>query len=395
MQIRCRVSVPLFLLLMATLIVGTSSILAQRKMPLPVSSAEKAVAEVGKQIAPDPKLTLFRVQVHQAQGKVTLSGMVESVQARSAVLSAVHKVAKEVVDSIVVVPDARIGADKYGIVRVSVGNLRGMPDHTAEMVTQVLMGMVVEILRSDQGFYLVHAPDRYVGWIESSSIVRSNAEEAAAWQGGPLLYVAPMYTAVRSKPDNGSLPVSDVVTGCLLKESAPASDGWRQVALPDSRQGYIREADATPLEKWKASRNPTPGSIIARAELFMGVPYLWGGTSPKGLDCSGFVKTVYSIEGIALPRDADQQYKSGSGTLIDPGAHLENLKKGDLLFFGGKGEGEKPPEVTHVGIYEDSSRYIHCSGMVRINSFDSTRSDFNGSLLKRLIGVRRVLSDTK
>ena len=121
----------------------------------------------------------------------------------------------------------------------------------------------------------------------------------------------------------------------------------------------------------------------------MGVPYLWGGTSTKGVDCSGFTKTVYSLNGIQLLRNASHQARLGEAVELNP--ELSNLKKGDLLFFGSAANDRRPERVTHVGIYLENKRFIHSSGLVRINSLDPKSPVYDVRRHKTLIRVRRYL----
>ena len=121
----------------------------------------------------------------------------------------------------------------------------------------------------------------------------------------------------------------------------------------------------------------------------MGIPYLWGGTSSKGLDCSGFSKTVYYANGIILPRDASQQVFSGD--LVDTENDFENLQKGDLLFFGFSTDGNKKERITHVAIYIGNKNFIHASGKVKINSIDKNSEIFDEFRLKTFIRAKRIL----
>ncbi len=104
----------------------------------------------------------------------------------------------------------------------------------------------------------------------------------------------------------------------------------------------------------------------------MGIPYLWGGSSPKGADCSGFVQSVFFRNGLILQRDASLQALHGLNVDISDG--YDRLKKGDLLFFGSLVN--NLPHVTHVAIYLGNKEYINSSGRVMINSLDSTRCEF-------------------
>jgi gamma-D-glutamyl-L-lysine dipeptidyl-peptidase len=120
------------------------------------------------------------------------------------------------------------------------------------------------------------------------------------------------------------------------------------------------------------------------------VPYLWGGTSTKAMDCSGFTKTVYMMNGLQLNRDAYQQAEEGIE--IAPGEKFQNLRKGDLLFFGRKGGGNKPEEVLHVALYLKDRLFIHSSGMVKINSLDPASPVFDANKVKSFICARRIIT---
>ena len=114
-----------------------------------------------------------------------------------------------------------------------------------------------------------------------------------------------------------------------------AEDGiFYKVNYPDGREAFVKKDEAKLFNEWYNSLNPTGETILNTAYRFMGIPYLWGGTSTKGMDCSGFTKTVYFLNGIILSRDASQQVNTGE--LVDTKDGWKNLQAGDLLFFGRK-----------------------------------------------------------
>jgi gamma-D-glutamyl-L-lysine dipeptidyl-peptidase len=161
------------------------------------------------------------------------------------------------------------------------------------------------------------------------------------------------------------------------------------VEYPDGRTGFIAKEEAQVFEAWLAGAEDTPERIVATAKRFLGVPYLWGGTSSKGMDCSGFTKTVYYLNGVLLPRDADQQAAVGDSVDV-PAGHMD-LKPGDLLFFGSHAREGKPERVTHVAISLGGRRFIHSSADVHVNSLDPADSDYSDFRSVSFLRARRII----
>ena len=151
----------------------------------------------------------------------------------------------------------------------------------------------------------------------------------------------------------------------------------------------MEKSAALPEKEWRKSLKQDAASIIRTAHTLMGVPYLWAGTSSKGVDCSGFVRTVLFMHDIIIPRDASQQAYVGQH--IDIAPDFSNLQPGDLVFFGRKATAERKERVVHVGIYIGGRRFIHSQGDVRISSFDPQDERFDEYNLGRLLFAARVL----
>ncbi|MCP4711940.1 MAG: C40 family peptidase, partial [Planctomycetes bacterium] len=180
-----------------------------------------------------------------------------------------------------------------------------------------------------------------------------------------------------------ALPISDLVmlNKIILLRSYP---GWYEVELPDGRKGFVKADQVMDEKAFIEKYPPTAQAIIKTGTRMIGNPYVWGGTSVKGFDCSGFTQTVYKHHGIQLPRDANMQVKIGQEVSMEN--DLKDLRPADLLFFG-----SSINRISHVGMYLGQGRYIHCSGLMRVNSFDPKADDYDSYLRNRLRAVRRIL----
>jgi gamma-D-glutamyl-L-lysine dipeptidyl-peptidase len=344
------------------------------------------VARVRDQVAPDTRVTVFDVKAEAKDNAIEVTGDVEQAPAKDALLKALREAGfSNVVDRISVLPDPALSARPLAVVTVSVAVMKTKPSHSSELGNQLIMGMVVKVLKKDGGWYFVQSlDDRYLGWMETDHLAFLTREQVDSFARGPRVIVTALFTLVREEASPDAPAVADLVVGAVLGTSGQKG-GWLAVQLPDGRKGFVNQADATDYQAWKASRKITPENTEQTARRFMGVPYLWGGTSAKGFDCSGYVKTVFRLNGTELQRDADQQSNEGVAVPTDNG--LAQLRKGDVLFFGPRAGVTR---ITHTGIYLGDKLFIHCSGLVKMNSFDQASPIYSENLLKRLVKVRRM-----
>lgn len=256
----------------------------------------------------------------------------------------------------------------WGQPLISVACMREEPRHGSELVSQCLLGMPVAIMGCEGEWLDVMTPEGYRGWVNQSSIAEKSEDEMVAWRTTER-YVVDSPTEIRvyadSSLDAAEGVVTDLVDGCIVEGSAVRTPGVLAVTLPDGRSGYADRSRFMEIGEW--STQPfDKEKIIARAEALMGVPYLWGGLSIKSMDCSGLVKLCYWSNGIIVKRDASQQAQCGTPVERD------KITRGDILFFGNAETGR----VTHVGIYEGDSMYVHSSGRVRRNSLDRESPEY-------------------
>jgi gamma-D-glutamyl-L-lysine dipeptidyl-peptidase len=359
--------------------------------PQAVPTADAALKGVKDKFAPDTRVAVFDVTAERRGETVVVKGEVGDPTARDAALAAVAAAGHaDIVDQITVLPDPALGAETWGVVTVSVAHVRGKPSHSAEQVTEVPMGAVAKLLKRQGSWYYAQTEtENYLGFFEESHVAAMSRAGIDAWNRAPRLMTTALFAVVRERPATDAPPVCDLVAGSVLK-AGPTQSGWSAVELPDGRKGFVERANVQDYDAWRQSRRLTPETIEKTALQFMGVPYLWGGTSPKGFDCSGFTKTVYRLNGVEIARDTDQQADQGKTVSFEK--DFSQLKKGDLLFFCPSAT--RRDRITHVGIYLGDGVFIHCSGLVKRNSLIAGSPIYSENLLKRLVRVRRFVTDT-
>jgi cell wall-associated NlpC family hydrolase len=349
------------------------------------SEVDKIIAQTKKDFIPDGRLSVYDVKCVERGSRVVLKGCTMSAEAKKALLERVSAIKKHVTDSVTLLPDAALGDKTYGVVDVSVCNVRAADDFSAELSLQALLGMPVRIIQ-DEMFYRVQTPDLYTGWVHHTGITPMTKAEYDAWNRAVKIIVTAHYGFAYSRPDAKSQTVSDVVSGDRLKWEGTEGDFYK-VSYPDGRIAYLSKTVAMTEREWRSSIKQDAASIIKTAYSLMGIPYMWGANSAKSADCSGFVRTVLFLHDIIIPRDASQMAYIGQHIDIAPAC--SNLQPGDLVFFGRKAGNGKKEHVSHVGLYVGNQRFIHSMGDVHESSFNPKDANYDAyNLGRRLHAVR-------
>jgi cell wall-associated NlpC family hydrolase len=260
------------------------------------------------------------------------------------------------------------------------------------MATQALLGMPLKLLKRHHGWYLVRTPNNYIAWAKTSNVHRINQTDYNNWKNAQKLIYLKTYGFSYEQPSETAEHVTDLVAGDIL-ELKGSHGSFYKVGYPDGSTGYISKKEAKPFNNWDKNLNLTHQSLVNVAKTMLGVPYLWGGTSTKGVDCSGFTHTIYYLNGRIIPRDASQQVEAG--TLVDTTKNWENLQVGDLLFFGHPATDSTGQRVVHVAMWIGHGEYIQSLGNVHISSMDSSASNFGAFNLHRYLESRRYLGHWK
>ena len=316
---------------------------------------------------------------------------------------------------------------RMAVVETSTCYMRIAPDYESALETQELMGTVVEIVGESGYWREIVSPQPYKAWATEKTLVEMTAEEIKEYEAAPKYMFTELYGHVYMEPSEKSQTLCDLVGGDVmrmaLKNGKAAIKGkWAMVMLPSGKTGWVPKTAVKTLgERTKVRMGDGADNmisiekmeaIIASAHQLLGVPYLWGGMSAKGVDCSGMVRISAIMNDVLLPRNASQQIFCGTPVemncdsdfwdenyrivfmtefIEEMKARVKNLKRGDLVFFGTPATDEKPRRVTHVGIYLGDNRIIHSSHMVRINSLNPEDADYYENA-HRLIAACRLFN---
>lgn len=275
------------------------------------------------------------------------------------------------------------GQQRWAVVNTSCAYLRAEPDYESGLETQSLMGTVVEVLGEDRYWRKVSTPDPYVAWTNDLMLAYMTEEEKDAYIAAPKWICTVENTYIYAGPEPGAGRIADFTMGGLVRKTEGMRHGKVEVLLPSGERGWVRRSEVEDFGLWARSRTLSGENLVATAKKFLGVPYLWGGISSKGFDCSGLVKFCYMMNGVLLMRNASQQVHSGEELQF----LLAAMQPGDLLFFGTPATESSPMKITHVGMYIGDGRMIHSSMVVRINSLCEDDPDYYG---RTPVAVRRL-----
>lgn len=306
---------------------------------------ENIVEEVRREHAADPRHTVYEVDISEDGVVLVIDAVTSEPTAAEALESRLGTL--EAADLQVVI-NRLPGEDTtpgHVLVTSAIAPMLAYPVVSATHVSQALLGHRLMVLRVEGRWLQCRSQDGYLGWIHRGYVLPVDEVAARAWEIGTPGEVCISLGAVLDGDDG---VVARLPWGARLVREASG-----EVRLPGGLRGNVRGELLALTEQ--TSRFPLRGpALVDTASRWIGSPYLWGGTTPSGVDCSGLVQAIYRTHGLEIPRDSDQQ--ADSGTPVDPGEAFGELLPGDLLFFE-----EAPGRITHVALSTGAGGIIHSS----------------------------------
>jgi hypothetical protein len=354
-------------------------VIAVRSQPLSYKKLTGELQKLQVELVPDTRQAILDIELRDTlQPVIVIFGETNLPGAIQQVVNFLNERKISFVDSIRVLPDEQVGDKTWALVNLSVANLRAKPGDASELVSQVLLGTPLKILDYKNTWYRVQTPEYYIGYLDSGGLKTLTTKEMDNWKKADRWIFNRSAGFIYNTPDYLGEIVSDVVLGDLF-EVEGIDNGWLKMRFPDGRTGFANQLECLQYNQW-INLPVNANQILLTGRQMMGLPYLWGGTSTKGVDCSGFVKTTFYAQGVILARDASQQARYGEPVDF---SKIETLQPGDLLFFGRSAQ-----RITHVGIYIADGDFIHSSGRVHIGSIipGNPKNDPG----RNLVAVRRI-----
>jgi gamma-D-glutamyl-L-lysine dipeptidyl-peptidase len=340
----------------------------------------RAAREVRASLAPDPRVEVFEIRTRGPAKRPTVRGATTVAAAAVAFNHQLEEAGIEADVRVRVLPDPGLAPRSEGLVRAPIAPVYRRPTMNSSHVTQYVLGSRVTLLSRRDRFFRVRGEDAHVGWVHRGYIARGEPEWALVWergeQGEPVVSLG---AEVHDQEDR--------VFARLPWGARVLQQGGGRILLPDGRSGHLAAGEVVAVDRLLDRFPPRGESVIRTARRWLGAPYLWGGVTPHGVDCSGLVQSVYWIHGVAMPRDSDMQGRVGFE--IDPGDGFKKLRAGDLLFFS------ESRRVDHVAMSLGGSHIIHASasnGSVDLNDM-AGELDVEAFLRGIFTHARRLLAD--
>ncbi|MCC6492884.1 MAG: C40 family peptidase [Pirellulales bacterium] len=309
----------------------------------------------------DVRLFAFAAQAEpEAAHGVRLAGYVEFPETRAAIAEYFAILGFDpVLNDLETLPTEALGEERFGFVK-SFNALSYAEPAEKEVVTDCLLGDPLFLLREEEGHFLVHGGDGYVGWVAAKNVHRVDEGKFAEYLQGPRVFL------LTDHPSKDSAAGVEAPAGGRLKFVREEGDDY-VVLLPTGEPGKVAQSNSVLRQPPRERIDVICGS----ARELLGTPYLWGGKTKRGVDCSGLVQVSFAAGGVSVPRDADEQCHVGQLT----GARWSRaaMQRGDTLYFlNGNGR------VSHTGLYLGDGQFIHAvSPVVRINSFNPDDENYD------------------
>ncbi|MCX6345431.1 MAG: C40 family peptidase [Armatimonadetes bacterium] len=249
-------------------------------------------------------------------------------------------------------------AQRTGVITRNIVPMFSKPDCMSEQVTQGLFGQMVTEEGGQGDWVFVQTWDTYRAWVPADRIHILDRSDPPYASAGPIAVIRELFVDIFEQPHERAELLTKVTISTEI-EVARVHEDWVELKLPNRRLGFIKKQHAKLIEKAPIQTVwlPEPRKLAETAMRFVGVPYLWGGSSPFGLDCSGLVQLIYRIHNVTLLRDAHMQ---ASDTRCRP-ISGNKLAAGDLIFFAKPGEQDEA-KISHVGMMLGKDRFIHSRG---------------------------------
>ncbi|MGM1054738.1 MAG: SH3 domain-containing protein [Bacteroidota bacterium] len=355
-----------------------------------VNESEQYIKVIKSEYAPDARVALFDVESTRNNGTYILKGESNLPEAVKDLKQKLKAENISFVDSINMLPSTEMEGNTEGVIKISVANLRSKPSHSSELVTQAILGTPVKVYKKDGGWYYIQTPEGYLAWVDYGGVTPFTKNDLSTWKAADKVIYLETFGFAYEGANTKSQVVSDLVAGNIL-ELVGEENGFYKVKYPHGKVGYIEQSHAQPYGHWLSALKPSEETLVETSKTLMGIPYLWGGTSAKGVDCSGYTKTIFFLNGMILPRDASQQIHTG--VEVDTERNFENLIPGDLLFFGRKATATSSERVIHVGMWIGDNKFIHSMGDVHISNMDPNAEDFDEYNYNRYLRTKRILGE--
>ncbi|MBI4408730.1 MAG: C40 family peptidase [Gemmatimonadetes bacterium] len=348
-----------------------------------VKLLEELIGQMRAARASDARTAIFEVRVEAKRGGVALVGQTTDRGALDELATRAAELPRppRFVDRVIRLPDPALGPARYGLVRAALAPVLAEPRASASQLSQYVLGHRLDLLARSESWLRVRGEDGYIGWVHQGYVEVGEAEWAQAWErseGGE-----PVVSLGAELVDEAERAFARLPWGARVIRDTP-----NRYRLPDGRRGSLGDGELVEADRLRDRFPPMGESLTRTARRWIATPYLWGGVTPAGADCSGFVQSIFWMHGLALPRDSDQQARVG--VRIDAGQDFGASRAGDLLFFA-----EGPERITHVAISLGGPHIVHSAlsnGGVEVNDLTG-ELELEHRLRDGFVEARRVLPD--